>query len=143
VRAQLKRAILLAIFLVLGLGTQALLPDQAQAVKAYLSGQRLQVTYRQGGAVYGTYFVLQAHLCPSGDYMTFGQSRKQTVLGNEQVNNWHDRGRWTVANIGGQLGIQYVSVSGQSNFVPVRIAQDGSIWAGNGVSVVRQGKAQC
>src|ERR1700756_5352940 len=68
--------------------------SQAQALKAYLGGQKLIVTYRQGGPVYGTYISLQVHLCRSGNYMTFGQSRKQTVLGNEQVNNWRDQGRW-------------------------------------------------
>jgi len=135
--------VLLAAALLPALMAPALGQNETQAVKGYLSGQHVMVTYRQGGPVYGTYFFLQVHLCPSGRYMTFGQSRKQTVLGNEQVSNWRDQGQWDVGIYAGQLGIQYVSASGQANFVPVRIAQDGSIWAGNGVSVVRQGPAQC
>lgn len=117
--------------------------SQAQALRSYLGGQKLLVTYRQGGAVYGTYVSLQVHLCRSGNYMTFGQSRKQTVLGNEQVNNWRDEGRWDVGVYAGQLGVEYVSASGQSNFVPVRISPNGQILAGNGTSVVRQGTAMC
>ena len=117
--------------------------SQAQAVKGYLGGQRLLVTYRQGGPAYGTYFSLQVHLCRSGNYMTFGQSRKQTILGNEQINNWRDQGKWDVGVFAGQLGVQYVSMSGQTNFVPIRVMPNGSIQAGNGLSVVRQGNAQC
>jgi hypothetical protein len=144
VKARSQSALLTVIFFVLILSKPMLPQDQqTQAARAYLGGQRLLVTYRQGGAVYGTFFFLQVHLCRSGSYMTFGQSRKRTVMDNEQVNNWRDQGRWNVAAFGGQLGIQYVSVSGQGNFVPIRIAQDGSIWAGNGLSVVRQGSAQC
>jgi hypothetical protein len=144
VKTRSKNALITVVSFVLFLSKPVLPQDQqAQTARAYLSGQKLLVTYRQGGPVYGTYFLLQVHLCQSGSYMTFGQSRKQTVMGNEQVNNWRDQGRWNVSAFGGQLGIQYVSISGQANFVPILIAQDGSIWAGNGLSVVRQGRAQC
>jgi hypothetical protein len=122
------------------------LPQDAQAVKNYLGGQRLLVTYRRGGPVYGTYFFFHVNLCRSGSYVTRAQSRKQNVVyeRTEQVHIWPDRGRWDVGVFAGQVGVQYVSwTSGESNFIPVSIRADGSIAAGNGMSVVREGSAQC
>jgi hypothetical protein len=118
---------------------------QAQQLRDYLAGQQFLVTYRQGGSVYGTYFFLTVNLCRSGNYVTFGQSRKQSVLDShgEQVNNWRDQGRWTVTNLGGSLGVQYLSATGQISFYPVRIGPGGQVLVGNGMSVVRQGAAQC
>ena len=120
-------------------------PQDAQALHDYLAGQRFLVTYRQGGPVYGTYFFLRVHLCPSGNYITFGQSRKQSVLDThaEQVHNWRDQGRWDAGVYGGQMGIQYISSSGQTAFYPISVGANGEIRAGNGMSVVREGPAQC
>jgi hypothetical protein len=117
----------------------------AQQLRDYLAGQRFVVTYRQGGPVYGTYFFLTVNLCRSGNYVTLGQSRKQSVLDShgEQVNNWRDQGRWTVSSVGEVLGVQYLSSTGQISFYPVSIGPGGQVFAGNGMSVVRQGAAQC
>jgi hypothetical protein len=140
-----KRLIQLAI--ALSISTVVLAQDNAQVqqLKDYLAGQRFVVTYRQGGPAYGTYFFLTVNLCRSGNYVTFGQSRKQSVLDShgEQVNNWRDQGRWTVSSVGEVLGVQYLSSTGQISFYPVRIGPGGQVFASNGMSVVRQGAAQC
>lgn len=130
---------------------QAQTDSETQTLKDYLAGQKFLVTYRQGGPVYGTYFFLTVHLCRSGNYQTFGQSRKQSVLDSrdtglpnaEQVHNWRDRGRWDVIVAAGQIGIQYLSSSGQTSFYPVRVGPNGQVSVGNGMTVVRQGPAQC
>ena len=143
----MKTVINITVMLSLGflLPVTVLSQQSPEALKQYLAGQKLLVTYRQGGPVYGTYFFLQVHLCRSGNYVTYGQSRKQSVLDShgEQVHSWRDEGHWDVGVYAGQVGVQYVSTSGQANFVPVRIGPNGEIWTSNGTSVVRQGAAQC
>jgi hypothetical protein len=127
----------------LPLGTvQAQTDQQAQHVARYLSGQRTLVTYREGGSVYGTYVFLEIHFCASGEYLLSGQSRKQTVLGNEQVNNWSDSGRWDVMSSQGQVRLAYFSTSGRRDVVPVYLDHNGGIRT-DGASVQRQGRAQC
>jgi hypothetical protein len=135
------------LFLALSFATAALAQGdgQAQTLRDYLAGRQFLVTYRQGGPVYGTYFFLTVNLCHSGNYVTFGQSRKQSVLDShgEQVNNWRDQGQWSVTTLGGSLGVRYLSLTGQISFYPVRIGPGGQVLVGNGMSVVRQGSAQC
>jgi hypothetical protein len=101
------------------------------------------VTYRDGGPLYGTFFTLQVHFCRSGRYVTFGESRRQTILDNEQVNRFTDEGTWEITTFRGQLVLQYVSVSGQPNIVAVNVAPNGRVSLGDGITVVRQGPAQC
>ncbi len=125
--------------------------SQAKALRDYVAGQKFSVTYRQGGPVYGTYFFLSVNLCRSGDYVTFGRSRKQSVLDSretglpsaEQVRSWRDQGRWSVTARSGQLGVQYVSFTGQTFFYPVRVQPNGQILVGNGMTVLRDGAARC
>ena len=112
-------------------------------VRDLFAGQKMLVTWRDGGPLYGTFFTLQVHFCNSGRYMTFGESRRQTVLDNQQVNNLDDRGSWEVATWQGQLVLRYLSDTGQANAVPVRVLPNGNIWVGEGVTVLRQGAAQC
>jgi len=117
--------------------------ERVQDVKRFFSGQRMLVTFRNGGPVYGTYFFLDVHFCPSGRYMTFGQSRKQTVLNNEQVNSWREDGVWDIVGSEEGMVLRYLSSSGERNAVPVRLLPDGRVSLGDGVSVVRRGSAQC
>ena len=117
--------------------------QQVHHVRRSLSGQKTLVTYREGGALYGTYVLLEIHLCDSGQYMLFGQSRKQTVLGNEQPSRWRDSGRWDVLSSRGQVGLVYVSASGHSDFVPIHLQSDGRIRTTDGFSIERRGRAQC
>src|ERR1700739_3844837 len=86
--------------------------SSALATKAFFAGRHLLVTYREGGALYGTFFFLNVHFCRSGHYMTFGQSRRHTILDNEQINNFSDQGLWDIATFNGQLVLKYSSVSG-------------------------------
>jgi hypothetical protein len=114
-----------------------------QAVKGFFLGQRLLVTYREGGAQYGTFYTLQVHFCRSGRYITAGQSRRHTVMDNEQISNFSDQGSWDITTFQGQLFLKYLSDSGQANALPVRVLPNGSLTVGEGVSLVRQGIAQC
>jgi hypothetical protein len=114
-----------------------------QNVKGVFLGQRLLVTYREGGAQYGTFYSLQVDFCRSGRYITAGQSRRHTVLDNEQISNFSDQGSWDIAAFQGQLFLRYLSDSGQANALPVRALPNGGLWLGEGVSLVRQGIAQC
>lgn len=75
--------------------------------------------------------------------MLVGQSRKQTVLGNEQVNNWEDSGVWDVIKLQGQVALQYRSRSGAGHVIPVHILPDGRLRIPDGISIQKQGKAQC
>ena len=83
---------------------EVVMPDsQTQALRHYLAGERLEVTYRKSGSVYGRYVFMTVHLCRLGNYMTFGQTRKQSVLDShgEQVRTWRDQGRWNVKRLPG------------------------------------------
>ena len=113
------------------------------AVRDFFNGQQMLVTYREGGPLYGTFFTLQVHFCRSGRYVTFGESRRQTVLDNEQVNRFTDEGTWEITIVRGQLVLQYVSVSGEPNIVAVNVAPNGRVSLGDGITVVRQGLARC
>src|SRR3954467_12816312 len=80
-----------------------------QTAKGFFNGHKLLVTYREGGAQYGTVFFLHVHFCQSGRYMTVGQSRRHTVLDNEQINNISDQGSWDITTFQGQLVLRYLS----------------------------------
>jgi hypothetical protein len=113
------------------------------SVKEFFNGQQMLVTYREGGPLYGTFFFLQVHFCRSGRYVTFGESRRRTILENEQVNRFTEVGTWEIGTFRGQLMLQYTPVSGQPNIVAVNVAPNGRVSLGDGITVVRQGLAQC
>jgi hypothetical protein len=112
-------------------------------VKKFFNGQQMLVTYREGEVLYGTYFTLEVHFCASGRYMTFGESRRRTILDNEQVNRFTEEGTWEITMLRGQTVLTYVSVSGVQNIINVNVAPNGRVSLGDGISVVRQGPAQC
>jgi hypothetical protein len=128
----------------LGAAAQGVSSAAAEApVRDFFNGQQMLVTYREGGTLYGTFFTLQVHFCRSGRYMTFGESRKQTILDNQQVSHFTDEGTWEITTFRGQLVLKYVSVSGRPNIVAVNVAPNGRVSLGDGITVVRQGLAQC
>jgi hypothetical protein len=133
--------------LLMSLSTPAPLAAQGSpeaAVKDFFNGQQMQVTYREAGPLYGTFFTLQVHFCRSGRYQTFGESRRNTALGNEQVNRFTDEGAWEVATVAGQMVLRYLSISGQPNMVAINVAPNGRVTLGDGsITVIRQGLAQC
>jgi hypothetical protein len=131
-----------AIVLLLPLGASAQGPPEA-ALRDFFNGQQMLVTYREGGPLYGTFFTLEVHFCRSGRYVTFGESRRQTILDNEQVNRFSDEGTWEITTLRGQRVLKYVSVSGEPNLVAVNVAPNGRVWLGDGITVVRQGPARC
>ena len=131
----------LLVFGMPGLGAQS--DAQVRAIEQHLTGKRFLVTYREGGAAYGTHFALDVHYCGNGQFILSGQSRRQTVLDNWQVNNWEDSGSWQVVRFQGRTGVRAVSRSGAVDFVPVEILPNGRVWAGDGVSVQPRGVAVC
>jgi len=118
-------------------------PGDIQYIKRYPRGHAFQIAYREGGPLYGTYFFLDVHFCSSGQYILHGQSLKQTILGNEQVNNWTDNGVWDVVSVQGHASLRYVAASGARDTVALEILPDGHIRPSSGAFMKRQGKAQC
>jgi hypothetical protein len=116
---------------------------QVNAIDRYLSGRRFLVSYREGGAVYGSHIFLDVHYCSNGQYILSGESRRQTVLDNWQVNRWEDSGRWAVLRVEGRVGVRAMSRSGKVDFVAAELLPDGRLWVGDGVSVRLQGPAIC
>ena len=122
---------------------QAQSDPQLKAISQYLSGRRFLVTYREGGAAYGTHNFLDVHYCANGEFILFGKSERQTVMDNWQRNSWEDAGRWEVVRFQGRAGVRWVSRSGKIDFAAVEILPGGRLWAGEGVSVQPQGPARC
>jgi len=134
-------ALLLACSMTAPLAAQG--PPEA-AARDFFNGQQMLVTYREGGPLYGTFFTLQVHFCRSGRYITFGESRRHTVLDNEQVNRFTDEGTWEVTTVRGQMVLRYLSTSGQPNMVAINVAPNGRVSLGDGsITVIKQGVAQC
>ena len=116
---------------------------QLSAIQQHLNGRRFLVSYREGGPAYGTHFFLDVHYCSNGQFLLFGESRRQTVLDNWQNNSWQDAGTWQVMRFQGRTGVRAISRSGKVDFVPVEMLPGGRLWAGEGVSVQPQGAARC
>src|SRR5258705_6562197 len=133
--------------LVLSFSMTALLAAQGSpeaTVRDFFNGQQMLVSYREGGPLYGTFFTLQVHFCRSGRYITFGESRGQTVLDNQQVNRFTDEGTWEVTTVRGQMMLRYLSISGQPNMVAINVAPNARVSLGDGsITVIKQGVAQC
>jgi len=118
-------------------------PD-VERIKQYLGGQKLEISYRDGGPLYGTTYVKEVHLCSSGQYFEYGFSERQTVMDNFQRNSWEDSGTWEIVMFKGQVLLGSRSNSGGGfSYAPIRIMPDGSIWISDDVTVRRVGRAQC
>lgn len=114
-----------------------------QVLRSYLSGRHVLLSRREGGAVYGTYYFFHTHYCSSGRYVIYANSVKQTVLGMEQRQNWEVRGTWKIVTQQGQEGVFYQDTDGGTDFVPLRMQPDGSIFVREGISFAPQGRAGC
>jgi hypothetical protein len=116
--------------------------DESDQITQSLTGQNLLLTWREGEAVYGTYFFVEVHFCSENDFILYGRSERNTVLDNLQVNTWQSAGTWDIVRLQGQIGIQYQMTTGESSFTPIALRSDGTISA-QGVSITPQGQAQC
>ncbi len=112
-------------------------------VQNFFNNTKKLVTYREGEVIYGTYYFLEIHYCPSGHYGLYGHSVKKTVLGNEQRNNWQEFGTWKVTEQQGTVGLFYTTASGQQNFIPIYKYGNGSYSSGEGITIVNKGPAIC
>lgn len=114
-----------------------------EEVQYFFNNQNILITYREGEVIYGTYYFIEIHFCPGGQYGLYGNSVKQTVLGNEQRSNWQEFGTWKVMTQDGTVGMYYASTAGQQQFVPIFKLANGGLFIREGVTLVRQGQAIC
>ena len=113
-----------------------------EEVQNFLSNQNILLTYREGEAIYGTYYFVEIHYCPQG-YGLYGRSEKQTVLGNVQRNSWQEFGTWKVIEQAGTVGVYTVATTGQQNYTPVYKLANGDFFIAQGITIVKQGPAIC
>jgi len=113
------------------------------ALSQLLAGKHVLFSYRDGGAVYGTYYFYNTHHCPSGHYVDYANSSKQSVLGGQINQRWESYGTWQVVTNGDQTGTFYRSSDGEETFWPMQINGDGSVYINERISFVFQGPAQC
>jgi hypothetical protein len=117
--------------------------ESVQVIRSALSGQRLFITYRDGGPIYGTFYFLDVQFCQTGKYVMAAESRKTTILDNEQVNRWAEIGTWDIISYQDQPVLKYISSTGRTNFAPAALLPGGRIWLGQGVSVQRTSTTNC
>lgn len=125
-----------------GSGNAQTVPS-VEEVKTFFNNQNILVTYREGEVIYGTYYFIEVHFCPSGQYGLYGNTVKKTVLGNEQKSNWQEFGNWQVIERNGQVGMHYMATTGNQQFVPVYKLANGDFFVGEGITIVKQGAAIC
>ena len=109
----------------------------------YFNNQQLLLTYREGEALYGTYYFIEIHYCPDGYYGLYGNTVKRTVLDNEQRSNWQEFGSWKIINQNDINGILYTTTTGNQRFYPLYKLANGDLFINEGVTVVNQGLAIC
>jgi len=114
-----------------------------QVLRNYLSGRYVLISRRDGEAVYGTYYFFHTHYCSSGRYLIYANSVKQSVLGGEIRHNWEVRGNWKVVTQQSQEGVFYQDTDGGTDFLPLRMRPDGSVFVREGISFAPQGPARC
>lgn len=122
---------------------QAQTNPSVEELMQFFNNQQLQITYREGEVLYGTYYFLEIHYCPDGYYGLYGNSVKRTVLDNEQRSNWQEYGTWKIMNQNGVNGIQYSATNGGQQFYPLYKLANGDLFISEGVSIVKQGQAIC
>ena len=123
-------------------GNAQTIPTESE-LQEFLNNQQLLITYREGEALYGTYYFLEIHYCPNGYYGLYGSTVKRTVLDNEQRSNWQEYGSWKVMSQNGQVGLHYAATNGNQQFVPVYKLANGDFFIREGISIVKQGQAIC
>ena len=139
----LLMALILTFSFIITQNTSAQSIPTVAEVNNFFNNNHFLVTYREGEVVYGTYYFIEIHYCSSGLYGLYGKSVKQTVMGNEQHNNWQEYGNWKVIDYNGNVGVYSITTTAQEKFVPVYRLPNGNLSIGEGVSIVKQGKAIC
>ena len=109
----------------------------------FLNNSEILLTYRKGEAVYGTFYFITIHYCPSALYGLYGNSEKHTIMGNKQKNNWREFGSWKVLEYNGKVGVYYKTTNAQENFVPVYRLPNGNLSIGEGSTILKKGQATC
>ncbi len=112
-------------------------------LRQFLAGKHVLFSYRDGGVVYGTYYCYNTHHCPSGRYLDYANSSKQSVLGGQINQNWQSNGTWQVTTYQGQTGVHYLSSTGETTFWPMRLNANGGVYINDTISFVVKGQAQC
>ena len=114
-----------------------------EELQGIFNNQKLLITYREGEVVYGTYYFIEVHYCPSGYYGLYGNTVKRTVLGNEQKSNWQEYGSWRITSQDGVNGIYYSATNGNQQFYPIYKLNNGELFIREGITIVNRGQAIC
>jgi hypothetical protein len=116
--------------------------DIAQQIKQYFSGRAFVVSWRQGGAVYGTYYFAQVAFCGSGVYTLDGHGERTTILDNTQYYNWQEQGDWDVVMYQGTPYLVLEPSGGSPYSAAIQLLSDGGI-SFPGISIIEEGPATC
>ena len=116
--------------------------DAVSAAKNYLTGRKILLSWRQGGAIYGTYYFVWIDHCNS-IYGLVGNSERHTIMDNTERKSWREAGYWDVVQYQSQIAIRYRSTTGRESAIPVAFTNDGRIIARNGGTITLQGHANC
>lgn len=117
--------------------------QEIKYVSQQLNGHKILASWRQGGAIYGTYFFEETEYC-NANYHLVGHSERTTILDNIERRHWQNQGTWRVTRHQGQLSVEYQPVDGESYSIPVTILSNGSIkLLSSGGILVPQGSALC
>ncbi|RLD27833.1 MAG: hypothetical protein DRI70_04170 [Bacteroidetes bacterium] len=135
--------LLFSCFLLFSTPGKAQTIPSVEEVQYFFNDQNIMITYREGEVIYSTYYFIEIHYCPGGQYGLYGNSVKQTVLGNEQRGNWEEFGTWKVTAQDRAVGIYYVTTEGVQQFVPIYKLASGDLFVREGVTIVKQGQAIC
>ncbi len=143
----MKWDIVYGLFLFISIGithqAKAQVNPTIEELRAFFNNQQLLITYREGEALYGTYYFLEIHYCSNGSYGLYGRTVKRTVLDNEQRSKWQEFGTWKIINQNGINGIHYATTNGNQQFYPLYRLENGDLFISEGVSIVKQGFAIC
>lgn len=143
----MKWNIAIGFFLLIGIGithhAKSQVNPSVEELHDFFNNQQLLITYRDGEALYGTYYFLEIHYCPNGYYGLYGRTVKRTVLGNEQGSNWQEFGTWQISDKNGINGIHYTATNGNQQFYPLYRLDNGNLFISDGISIVKQGLAIC
>jgi len=143
----MKSILAVVLFLLLGIFNPQTMKAQTnpsvEELHNFFNGRQLLITYREGEAVYGTYYFLEIHYCPNGFYGLYGTSEKQTVLDNVQKSSWQEFGNWKIITQDELNGIHYAATNGGQQFYPIYKLQNGDMFVSEGVSIVNRGAAIC
>lgn len=114
----------------------------AKELGQYLTGRHMLLSWIDGGGIYGKYYFLNTHYCPSGRYAVHAWTHKKSVLGGEHRTSWDTYGTWRVIERDGQVGVSYQPDDSTEEFLALEMRPNGPV-AFDPNEFTFQGPAQC